>query len=151
MIEVLSTLTGLTINEPRTVIERGFNGSSQETAGCFIKTFEVHSICNGIVLAVDREPKHSTWCITVEVNSQRWVRYCLLASAKVSVGQNIFKDDFLGYGYKGMMQLEYCTATESQFPVRILSKQLYKHDPSPIIFGQENLEDFVSIKTNRRG
>ena len=143
MIEVLTTLTGIKVDNPRSVIDRGFLGNSQETAGCLIKTFEVHSISKGTVLAIDRDPKHGTWCITVEVNSQRWVRYCSMASTKVSVGQTIFKDDFLGYGYKGMMQLEYCTATESQFPVRILSKQLYKHDPSPIIFGQEKLEEVL--------
>ena len=40
------------------------------------------------------------------------------------------------YGYKGKMRLEYCTSDQSQFPVRILSRQLYKHDPTPIIFGQ---------------
>ena len=143
MIEVLTTLTGIKVDSPRFVINRGFLGNSQETAGCLINTFEVHSICRGVVLAVDKEPKQSTWCITVEVNSQRWVRYCLMATTKVSVGQTIYKDDFLGYGYRGRIQLEYCTATESQFPVRILSKQLYKQDPSPIIFGQENIEEVL--------
>ena len=143
MIEVLSTLTGLTINDPRSVIDRGFLGNSQENAGCLIKTFEVHSICNGTVLAIDKDPKYGNWTITVEVNSQRWVRYCHMASTKVSVGQSLYKDTFLGYGYKGMIQLEYCTATESQFPVRILSKQLYKCDPSPVIFGQENPEEVI--------
>ena len=143
MIEVLTILTGINVDDPRSVIDRGFNGSSQETAGCLIKTFNVNSICKGVVLAIDKDPRTNTWCITVEVNSQHWIRYCLLASTKVSVGQNVFKGDFLGYGYRGTMQLEYCTANESQFPVRILSKQLYKHDPSPIIFGQEKLKEVL--------
>lgn len=138
-LNILSTLTGLTIKDPRSVIDRGFIGNSVTTANCLMKTFEVHSICNGTVLAVEQEPKTNHWCVTVGVNSQQWVRYCGLANSKVKVGQSISIDTFIGYGYKGLMRFEYCTPKTSQFPVRVLNQQFYKQDPSPILFGQEQL------------
>ena len=137
--DVLSTLTGMTIKDPRSVIDQGYVGSDPLTANCLIRTFEVHSICRGVVLAVEQEPKYNHWCVTVEVDSRRWVRYRSLASAKVKAGQTVTKDTFIGYGYKGMVRFEYCTDQQSQFPVRILEKQLYKQDPSPVLFGTENL------------
>ena len=140
-LDVLSTLTGLTIKEPRTVIDRGFIGNDQATANCLIKTFDIYSICKGLVLAVEQEPKTNHWCVTVETAPQKWIRYRSMASAKVKVGQSISKDTFVGYGYKGMMRFEYCNSKQSQFPVRILDKQLYKQDPSSILFGQENPEE----------
>lgn len=141
MNEVLSTLTGVRIDNPRMAIEQGYIGNSANTAGCYIRTSPIYSICKGVVLSAGKDPKNNTWCITIEVNSQRWIRYCNLASCKQRAGQTIKKDDFIGYAYRGKMRLEYCTSEESQFPVRESNKQLYKHDPSPIIFGQEILSE----------
>lgn len=138
MNEVLSMLTGTKVEDSSSIIDQGFNSYN---GGCTIKTFEVHSICNGTVLAVARDPHYNRWCITVEVNSQKWVRYCNLSAFKVTVGQSINENDLLGYGYKNMMRFEYCTPTESQFPVRTLDLQLYKQDPTPILFGMENLAE----------
>ena len=141
MSDILSVLTGNQVNAPRDVIEQGFIGSSQHTAGCFIKTAEVHSICNGTVIAIDRDPHNNTWSITVEVTSQKWVRYCDMASYKVGIGQKVGVKDLLGYSYRGIMRFEYCNSVTSIFPVRLLNLQLYKHDPTPIIFGQEILTE----------
>ena len=135
----LSTLTGTNVENPRSVIDQGFVGNSQSTAGCFIKTQAVYSICNGVVLAVEQDPKDSTWGVTVEADSKHWVRYCCLSAAKVLVGGKISVYDSIGYANKGIMRLEYCTSEKSQFPVRVLNKQLYKCDPTPIIFGVGNL------------
>ena len=140
MIEILSILTGRRINNPSSVIEQGFVGNSQFTAGCFIKSPKVYSICKGTVLAVEQDPINSTWTITVEVNSQKWVRYCCISSTNITAGSTLNQNDYIGDSYRGLMRLEYCTADKSQFPVRVLSKQLYKQDPTPIIFGQVNLE-----------
>lgn len=141
MINILPTLTGVKVNNPRDVIEKGWGCGKAYNTGCLIKTSEVHSICSGVVLAVERDPKVNTWTITVEINSQRWVRYCLMGSFKVNAGQSINKGDLLGFACKGLMRFEYCTADKSDFPVRALDRQLYKHDPSPVLFGQEKLED----------
>lgn len=139
MNDTLSLLTGNHVDNPREVIEQGWVGSVPYNTGCLIKTEEVHSICKGKVLAVDRDPKNNTWSITVEVNSQKWIRYCRMASFKVSVGQTLTFNDFLGFSNKGLMRLEYCTSETSQFPVRVLKRQLFKHDPTPIIFGIASL------------
>lgn len=136
MNKVLSTLTGTKVDNPKSVIDQGFVGNSSATAGCLIKTNLVYSICNGIVIATGIDPSNSTLTITVEVNSQKWIRYCRLASDEIpTIGQIVKTGDLLGVAHKGLMRLEYCTAEKSQFPVRELNTQLYKHDPTPIIFG----------------
>ena len=147
MNEVISILVGKQIDTPGEVIDRGFNGSSDNTAGCLIKAFEVYSVCEGTVLAIDMDPQKNMWTITVEVDSQCWIRYCRLASFKVEVGQILDKNQLIGYGYKNLMQFEYCTAEESDCPVRILEMQLYKQDPTPILLGPDDLnENFIDYK-----
>lgn len=131
----LTTLTGTQVNNPRSIIEQGYNGSSIRTAGCLLKTQFVNSICTGLVLAVGKEPYDNTWSVTVEVNSQKWIRYCNLFICDVNVGQKVQPNDSIGASFKGLMRLEYCTAEKSQFPVRALNRELYKHDPTPVIFG----------------
>lgn len=139
----LSTLTGKAVTDPKSVIDRGWSCSRTNTTGCRIKTDKVHSICQGVVLSVLQDPKDSAWCVTVEVNSSIWVRYCRLSSVVVKEGQNITSGTLIGDAYKKLMRLEYCTSTESRFPVRVRNKQLYKHDPTPIIFSIKNLSEVI--------
>ena len=141
--KVFSILTGRELSDKESVIVQGYSGKNQDTAGCFINTQGVYSICNGVVLAVDRESKNDTWCVTIWVNSQQWVRYCSLSSASVLVGANISVNDRIGYAYKNLMKFEYCTADKSKFPVRVSTNQLYKHDPTPILSGQIPLTEGV--------
>lgn len=138
---VLSCLIGRELSDKENVIDQGYRGSSQATAGCFIKAQSVHSICSGTVLAIERDPNNATWCVTVWVTSQQWVRYCCLSAVKVIVGANINKNDSIGYAYKNLMKFEYCTSQKSPFPVRVTTQQLYKHDPTPILFGQIKLSE----------
>lgn len=137
---ILSTLTGLNVTNPRSVIDQGFVGNNTETANCKIKTTEVHSICEGLVLAVERNPIDNTWSVTVEVNSQLWVRYCSLRTTGIAVGSTLHKNDLVGYANKFIMRFEYCTTAKSKFPVRVATRQLYKQDPTPILFGQIPLD-----------
>lgn len=140
---VLSTLIGRTLSDNENVIEQGYGGSSQTTAGCFIKTQTVNSICNGTVVSVERDAITNTWCVTVWVNSQQWVRYCYLSSVKVITGTTISMNDSIGYAYKNLMKFEYCTSAKSKFPVRVSNQQLYKHDPTPILSGQLKLSEVI--------
>lgn len=133
MNEFLSILLGRPVDS--SVIIQGFVGNTSYTAGCNINAQSVYSVSTGTVLAVDRDPKDSTWCVTVEVDSKHWIRYCHLSGSMVLVGRKLDVYTPIGYAYKNTMRLEYCTSDNTQFPVRILNKQLYKTDPTPIIFG----------------
>lgn len=137
---ILSTLTGREVSNPRSVIDQGFVGNNPQTAGCMIKSTNVYSICSGTILAVERDPMDNTWCVTVELDSQTWLRYCRLSATGVFAGRTLSKDDLVGYSAKQLMRFEYCTAAKSQFPVRVATRQLYKHDPTPILFGQIPLD-----------
>jgi len=139
----LSTLTGTTVEDVRSILVRGFMGVSTDTANCLIRASSVYSICSGVILAIDRSFKTDDWCVTVEVDSQRWIRYCGLSSTGVLVGQQLVKGTLVGYGNKGTMQLEYCTSNKSLFPVRLLGRQLYKHDPTPIIFTKQDISEVL--------
>ena len=137
MNEILSILVGTEVDE--SVIEQGFIGSSQQSAGCFIRTSSVFAICNGIIIGIDRDPSNDTWSVTVEVDPQHWIRYCNLSATISLVGKQSSVYDRIGYATNGLMRLEYCTVEKSKFPVRILSKQLYKQDPAHILFNNNIL------------
>ena len=135
--EILSLLVGYNVIDSSKVIEQGWMGSNQYNTGCLIKSTRVHSISDGTIIAVDKDPKTDTWSVTVEVSSQKWIRYCLLSATGTVPGMKVTADTVIGYGYKGKMRLEYCTSEKSEFPVRVLNHQLYKHDPTPILFSME--------------
>lgn len=135
MNKVLSILSGKEVDE--SVIDQGFVGNSQQTAGCFIKTQFVNSISEGVVLATEKDPKTNTWTVTVEIDTEHWIRYCNLSATTSISGRNISQGSFIGYPYKGLMRLEYCNSDKSQFPVRINNRQLYKQDPTPVIFSED--------------
>lgn len=141
MNEILSTLTGKKVEDPRIAIMRGFQGVSTYTANCEIKTNSVFSISSGNVLSIERSPRTNNWCITVEVGPSRWIRYAELSSTAVLVGKTIYKRDFIGYGDNGHILLEYCTSNKTNYPVRLLGIQLYKQDPTPILFTKKDIED----------
>lgn len=133
----LSLLLNTSITNPASVIKQGWSVSTQAMTGCLIKANKVYSISNGVVISIEQDPINDEWSVTVEVTSQKWVRYCLLKSSDLNVGQGIKSSDFVGITANGKVRLEYCTNVNSSFPVRIMSKQLYKHDPTPIIFCSE--------------
>lgn len=135
MNKILSMLSGRAVDE--SIIDQGFVGNSQQTAGCFIKTHYVNSISEGTVIAVEKDPRDDTWAVTVEIDSDHWLRYCNLSATTCISGRPISQSNFIGYSHKGIMRLEYCNGDKSQFPVRINNTQLYKQDPTVIIFSEE--------------
>lgn len=131
---VLSVLTHSDVQNARDVIVQGFLGNSTGTANCAIKTTEVYSICMGAVVAVGEDIKKRTYTVTVELDSQHWIRYSNLKQCCIEVGDNIDIETHIGTASGNLVRLEYCTAKESQFPVREGGRELYKQDPTPIIF-----------------
>ena len=135
--DILSRLVGYNVTDSSKVIEQGWMGSNQYNTGCLIKITAVHSIYDGTVISVEKDPKNNTWSVTVEISSQKWVRYCLLSGVSAIVGTKIKATSLIGYGCNGHMRFEYCTTKKSDFPVRVLKQQLYKQDPTPILFDME--------------
>lgn len=138
---ILSTLTGTNVNKPDQVINQGWHGSQPFMTGCLINTRNVYSICSGIVIDVGIDDKNDLYSITVEYNSVVWVRYCLINKCDVSIGDSVLLGTKIGTPYKKLLRFEYCIKDRSDFPVRIGTKQLYKHDPTPVLFGQELLPE----------
>lgn len=141
MMPILSALVGKDIENPRTVIKQGFRGKNTETAGCLMRVYTAYSICDGTVIAVGRSTYNGAWCVTVSIGVDCWIRYCMLSSTGVLKSQKIKKGDFIGYGTDGYIQFEYCTAEKSNYPVRLSGTQLYKHDPTPIIFSKTDISE----------
>ena len=141
MTAILSTLTGTNVSSPNTVINQGWHGSQPFVTGCLINTTNVFSICSGLVIDIGTDDKNNLYSVTVEYNSVLWVRYCLLKSCSVVIGNRVSLNTKIGVTYKNLLRFEYCNKDNSDFPVRIGTKQLYKHDPAPVLFGQERLPE----------
>ena len=140
-LNVLSILTGKTVTDPAQVIKQGWHGGPPYMTGCLINTDNVFSICHGIVIGVGKYEKDGLYSITVEYNYLTWVRYCLLDTYNVSVGDTVELHTKIGTAHNGVIRFEYCTSKKSDFSVRNLSRQLYKQDPTPVLFGQELLSE----------
>lgn len=132
---ILSTLLNRTIDNPRDVIIQSWKGSAPYVTGCLIKGDNIYSICNGQVLSISQD-LNSTWCVTIQYNSQFWIRYCALESYDVNAGEYVYTHDLIGKGHDNTTRLEYCNSQVSNFPVREIGIEIYKHDPTPIIFGE---------------
>ena len=138
---ILSILTGGTVRDPNSVIIQGWHGGRPFMTGCLINTSVAHSICSGKVIDIGTDDKNDLYSVTIEYNSVTWVRYCLLQTCKVSVGDVITLNTVIGIPYKKSLRFEYCNDIVTDFPVRLLQRQLYKHDPTPVLFGMENLSE----------
>ncbi len=138
---ILSVLTGTNVISPDQVINQGWHGSQPFMTGCLINTKSAYSICSGLVIDTGKDDKNNLYSITVEYNPVLWIRYCLLESYDVSVGDKISIGQKIGTPFRKLMRFEYCNKTTSSFPIRLFNTQLYKHDPAPILFGQERLSE----------
>lgn len=129
----LSNMTGQTVTDTSKFIIQGW--CTPYTTGCLINIDNVYSICSGTVIDIGKDDKNDLYSVTVEYNYQTWVRYCLLKSYNVKLGEKIVTTNKIGNAYKNKLRFEYCTVEQSNFPIRVSTRQLYKHDPTPVIFG----------------
>jgi hypothetical protein len=138
---VLSMLIGKSIKDPSHVIKQGWQGTRPFMTGCLIITDDVFSICSGLVVDVGQDEKSSLYSVTVEYEYAVWVRYCQLESCDVAFGDTIERKTRIGTAYNGLLRFEYCSDEFSVFPVRTTDRQMYKHDPMPILVGDLTLPD----------
>lgn len=139
--DVLSTLTGTSVNDISKVIKQGWQNTRPFMTGCLLYTKNAFSICGGIVLDVGVDDKNNLYSVSVEYDYQTWVRYCMLQTCNVSVGDKVKKDDKIGTTYKNVLRFEYCTDEFSVFPYRCGNRQLYKHDPMVVLSGSVSLPE----------
>lgn len=139
--EVISILTGKSVADISHVIKQGWQNTRPFMTGCLIYTDDVFSICDGMVVDIGKDDKNNLYSVTVEYEDALYVRYCLLQTCNVSVGQEIGLSDKIGSTYKNVLRFEYCTNEFSVFPFRCGNNQLYKHDPLPVLIGEVTLPE----------
>lgn len=139
--EVISILTGKSVADISHVIKQGWQNTRPFMTGCLIYTDDVFSICDGMVVDIGKDDKNNLYSVTVEYEDALYVRYCLLQTCNVSVGQEIGLSDKIGSTYKNVLRFEYCTNEFSVFPFRCGNNQLYKHDPLPVLIGEVALPE----------
>lgn len=142
---VLSLLTGVSISDPSHVIKQGWQGSRPFMTGCLIITDNVYSICAGTVIDIGVDNKNGLYSVTIEYNYVLWVRYCQLGSCDVAVGDSVSRGTKIGVPHRELLRFEYCTDTFSVFPMRCGTRQLYKHDPMPVLSGDVDLSDPINL------
>lgn len=134
--DIFSILVGTPIKDPSHIIKQGWQGSRPFMTGCLIITDDVFSICNGTVVDVGVDDKNNLYSVSIEYTYQIWIRYCMLQTCNVSVGDTVSVSDKIGSTYKGILRFEYCTDEFSVFPYRNGDRQLYKHDPIAVLTGE---------------
>ena len=139
--DIFSILVGASIDDPSHIIKQGWQGSRPFMTGCLIITDNVFSICEGTVIDIGMDDKNNLYSVTVEYDYDMWIRYCLLDSYTVSVGDSVVLNTPIGTTHNNLLRFEYCTDEFSVFPLRINTRQLYKHDPMPILIGEVELPD----------
>lgn len=138
---VLSILVGQSIQDVSHIIQQGWQNTRPFMTGCLINADDVYSICTGTVIDVGIDDKNNLFSVTVEYNYALWIRYCMLQTCNVSVGDKLATSDKIGSTYKNIVRLEYCTDEFSVFPCRCGDRQLYKHDPMVVFSGEVTLPD----------
>lgn len=139
--DILSMLIGTPIKDPSHIIKQGWQGTRPFMTGCLIITDNVFSICQGTVVAVGQDDMSDLYTVTVEYDYLTCIRYCNLKSCNVAFGDQISRGTKIGNTYKGELRIEYCTSEFSQFVARTADRQLYKHDPMPVLTGLVSLPD----------
>ena len=142
--DIISTLIGSPVRELSHVIKQGWQNTRPFMTGCLIYTDNVFSICDGIVIGVGHDDKNDLYSVSVEYEYATWVRYCLLQTCNVEVGDRVTKSDKIGSTYKGVLRFEYCTDEFSVFTYRTIDRQLYKHDPMPVLTGEIQLSEITN-------
>ena len=139
--DIISLLVGKDITDPTKYIIQGWQAGDVNMTGTLINTDKVFSICSGTIIEVGKDNKNNLYSVSVEYEYATWVRYCMLESVYVSVGNVISRGDGIGKAYKSQLRLEYCTDDESEFPFRCGNMELYKQDPMVILDGDIDLAD----------
>jgi hypothetical protein len=137
--DIFSILVGTYIDDPSHIIKQGWHNVRPFMTGCLIIVDVIYSICEGTVVDIGIDDKNNLYSITVEYDYDIWIRYCLLKSCSVSVGDSVAIGTELGITDDGLLRFEYCNDDFSVFPLRINDRQLYKHDPMPILIGEVEL------------
>ena len=139
--DIVALLIGKDITDPDKYIIQGWQSGDVNMTGTLISADEVFSICSGTVIDIGRDSKNNLYSVSVEYEYATWIRYCLLESVSVIVGDILSRGAEIGKAYKGEMRLEYCTDDESEFPFRSGNIELYKQDPIIILSGDIDLPD----------
>lgn len=135
--DILSTIVGASLSDSSKVVIQGWHDSPPYLTGTLISASSVYSMSTGVVIAVGQDDKNDLYSVTVEYNYVTWFRYCLLKTCEVNVGDTVAIGTKIGTTSKDTLRFEYCSQAPSDFPMRALGRQLYKQDPTPILFGAD--------------
>lgn len=139
--DIISLLVGKDISDASAYIIQGWQSGDVNMTGTLISANNVYSICSGTVINVGKDNKNNLYSVSVEYEYAIWIRYCMLKSVNVKVGDEVDRGDKIGNAYNNALRVEYCTDEESDFPFRCGEWELYKQDPMIILSGELELPD----------
>lgn len=139
--DIISLLIGEDTTTPEKYIIQGWQSGDVNMTGTLINVNKVFSICSGKVIDIGKDSKNNLYSVSVEYEYATWIRYCMLDSINVKVGDDLSRGDEIGKAYKNQLRLEYCTDDESEFPFRCGTMELYKQDPMIVLDGDIDLAD----------
>lgn len=139
--DIIALLIDKDIVDPDKYIIQGWQSGNTNMTGTLISADQVYSICSGMVIDIGKDSKNNLYSVSVEYEYATWIRYCLLDSVDVVVGDSVSRGASIGKTRNGELRLEYCTDDESEFPFRCGNMELYKQDPIVILAGDIDLPD----------
>lgn len=138
---VISTLVGKKASDPYKYIRQGWQDTRPYMTGCLLNVNTAYSVCMGTVIDVGTDDKNDLYSVTIEYEYLTWIRYCLLDSCSVKLGDKVTEGTEIGSPHKAILRFEYCNNEISDFPVRIGDRCLYKQDPMVVLSGDLELPD----------
>lgn len=106
--------------------------------GVKLSACAVFAICDGVIVQILKSDKYRS-VITLRSYDGIYFRYCGIdvRYVMVSESQEVVKGQQLGQCYNSCLLFELCTEEKSNFPVRVWSTTVFKHDPLPYLAGDD--------------
>ena len=100
-----------------------------------------YSVCNGRVVYVG-ESDDGRFGVIVQYSGDVFFQYKNITDTLLTAGDDIVKGSLIG-GCDKYVHFEYITSGENEWPVRVVDRTYYKHDPMPLI--EDGFSEFNEI------
>lgn len=110
-------------------------------SGVDLSGTQAYSICSGRVVAVSTSDEGDLGVI-IQYSGDVFFQYKNILHTPLHAGDDIVTGTFIGTCDK-YVHFEYITSGENEWPVRIVDRTYYKHDPMPLI--EDGFSEFYEV------
>lgn len=137
--------TSVTQTESTIIKEWSDDESQGYFTGVMFDACEVFSICDGVIVQVEKSTKYHK-VVTIQYSNNLYVRYLNIIELDKEIveGRTITFGQFIGRCYHNQLMFEVCTKDgDKRWPVRIGKYTLYKEDPMPYLTDESTFHKHI--------